>query len=86
MEVTLELSDLVVMQSKHTISHIIHLNKLATGLPVAKILIKYNINNSEDNQEEKNPIDIEFSDQKSDPENDENTIIDFRRSGIQKEY
>ena len=34
MEVTSELSDPVVMQSKHTMSRIIHLNKLATGLPV----------------------------------------------------
>ena len=34
MEVTLELSDLVVMQSKHTMSYIFH-KILATGLPVA---------------------------------------------------
>ena len=36
MEITLELSDLVVMQSKHTMSYILNKN-LATGLLVAKI-------------------------------------------------
>ena len=34
-EFTLELSDPVVMQSKHTMSHIFH-KILATGLPVVK--------------------------------------------------
>ena len=43
MEITLELSDLVVMQSKRTLSHIFH-KKLATGRPLVKILIKYKSN------------------------------------------
>ena len=62
---TLELSDLAVMQSKHTMSHIFH-KIMATGLSVAKTLIKYNNSNNleENNEEEKEPIDIEFTDQK----------------------
>ena len=40
MEVTLELSDPVVMQQKHIMIYIFHKN-LATGRPVAKTLIKY---------------------------------------------
>ena len=47
MEVTLELSGLVVMQSKHTMSYI-PLKILATGLPVAKALIEYNSNRLEE--------------------------------------
>ena len=39
----------------------ISLKKLATGRPVAKTLIKYKINNLEENdEEEKEPINIEF--------------------------
>ena len=41
MEVTLEMSDLVAKQSKHTMYHMFH-KILATGRPVAKTLIKYN--------------------------------------------
>ena len=53
-EVTLELSDPGVMQSKHTISHIFH-----------KTLIKYNCNRLEENdEEEKESIDIELIDKK----------------------
>ena len=64
MEVILELFDLVVMQSKHTISRIFHKN-LATGRPVAKALIKYNSNNLEENDgEEKELINIELTEQK----------------------
>ena len=44
---------------------------LATERPVAKTLIKYNINISEEKEEEKDPIDIEFTEQKTDPYNDE---------------
>ena len=47
MEVILEMSDPIVMLSKHTMSHIFHLKKLATGRPVDKTLIKYNSNDSE---------------------------------------
>ena len=55
---------------------------MATGWPVAKILIKYNSNNlEENNKEEKEPINIELTDQKADPYNDENTI-DFRWSYV----
>ena len=45
MEVTLELSDPVVIQSMHTISHILHFKNLATGRSIAKSLAKYNSNN-----------------------------------------
>ena len=41
---------------------------MITGLPVAKILIKYNLNCSYENEEEKEPIDIKFAEQKADPE------------------
>ena len=38
---------------------------MATGKPVAKTLIKYNINSFEENDEkEKDPIDIELTEQK----------------------
>ena len=47
----------------------------ATGWPVSEILIKYNNNNLEENdEEEKEPINIELTDQKTDPYNDENSI------------
>ena len=46
-------------------SYILHKKKLATGRPVAKILIKYNSNNEEKNNgEEKEQIYIEFNEQK----------------------
>ena len=62
-EVILELSNLIVMQSKHTMSHIFH-KILANSLPVAKTLIKYNSNNSNENDEdEKESINIEFTKQ-----------------------
>ena len=64
MEITSELSDLVVMHLKHTMSCIFY-KILATGLPVDKTLIKYNRNNLKENdEEEKGPINIELSDQK----------------------
>ena len=48
---------------------------MATGRPVAEILIKYNINYLEENDEEaKKPINIELTGNKTDPYNDENTI------------
>ena len=48
---------------------------MATDLPIAKTLIKYNSNNLEENDEEdKEPINIELTEQKSDPYNDENAI------------
>ena len=41
---------------------------MATGLPVTKTLIKYNNRLKENDEEEKEPIDIEFTDQNTDPE------------------
>ena len=47
----------------------IFFKNFATGLPVAKALIKYNSNCLEEKDEvEKEPIDIEFTEQKADPE------------------
>ena len=60
---------------------------MATGRPVAKTLIEYNINYLEENDEEKKePIDIEFTEQNADHEEEkkENTI-DFKWSNVQKE-
>ena len=58
---------------------------MATRRLVVKILIKYNSNNLEENdEEEKEPIDIEFTEQKAGPENDEN-VIDFKWSDVQEE-
>ena len=64
MEFTKELSDLVVMKSKWTMSRIFRKNKLATGFSVAKTLIEYNSNCSEENEEERMPIYIELTEQK----------------------
>ena len=48
---------------------------LTTGRPVAKSLIEYNNNKLEVNdEEEKEPIDIELTEQKTDHYNDENAI------------
>ena len=63
------MSDLVVvMQQKHTI-----------------ILIKYNNNSLDENDEEgKEPINIDLTEQKTDPFNNENAI-DFRWSDAKEE-
>ena len=53
MEVPLELSDLVVMQPKHTMSRIFH-KIFSNWKTSAKILIEYNSNNLEENDEEEN--------------------------------
>ena len=51
---------------------------MATGLTVAKTLIKYNINNLDENdEEEKESINIEFTEQITDLYNGENAI-DFK--------
>ena len=47
---------------------------METGRPVAKTLIKYNNNLEEIDEEEKKPINIELTEQKTDPCNDENVI------------
>ena len=64
-EFTSELSDPVIMQSKRTMSHILHKKNLATGHSVAKTLIKYNNRNrlEENDEEEKERINIEFTEQ-----------------------
>ena len=63
---------------------IFHKKILATGRPVAKILIKYNNNNlGTDDEEEKKPINIELT-VKKDPYNDENAI-GFKWSDLTKE-
>ena len=83
MEVTLELYDLVVMHSKYIMFYIFHLKKLATGLPVVKTWIEYNNSSEENYEEEKEPIDIEFTEIKW-PWNDKNAI-DFSWSDVQQE-
>ena len=58
---------------------------MATGRAVVKTLIKYNSNNLEENdEEEKESINIELTEQKADPYNDENAIK-FRWSGVKEE-
>ena len=58
---------------------------MATGIPVAKIFIKYNCNSLEENgEEEKEPINIEITQQKTDSYNEKN-IIDFRCSNIKED-
>ena len=48
---------------------------MTTGLPVAKNLIEYNSNRLDENdEEEKEPINIELTDQKIESFNDENTF------------
>ena len=54
---------------------IFHKNFRQLVIQLPKILIKYNNNNLEENdEEEKEPINIELTDQKTDPYNDENSI------------
>ena len=62
-KITLELSDLVVMQQKHIMSLIFHKRNLPTGLPVANTLINHNNNSLKENEEEEEmePIGIEFT-------------------------
>ena len=57
---------------------------MATGRPVVYTLIKYSNNSEENDEEEKEPINIEFTEQKIDPYNDENAI-DFKLSGVKEE-
>ena len=55
---------------------------MTSGLPVANILIKYNNNNLEEkDEEEKEQIDIELTDKKTELYNDENAI-DFKWSDL----
>ena len=57
---------------------------MATGGPVAKTLIKYNISLEENSEEEKEPIHIELNEGNTDPYNDENAIK-FRLSDVKEE-
>ena len=56
---------------------------MATGLLIAKTLIKYN-NNLKKNYEKEEPINTEVTEQKTYPYNDENAI-DFKWYGLQEE-
>ena len=47
---------------------------MVTRRPVAKTLLKYNNRLEENDEEEKEPINIELTEQKTDPYNDENAI------------
>ena len=58
---------------------------METGRPVAKTLIKYNSNNLEENEEERESIDIEFTERKPDLYNDENAI-DIKWLNVQEKY
>ena len=57
---------------------------MATGLPVAKALIKYNNSLEEKDEEEREPINIELTEQKTDPYNDENAIY-LKWPGVKEE-
>ena len=58
---------------------------MATGRTVTKTLIKYNSKNLEEkDEEEKDPINFELTEQKTNHYNDENAI-DFRESDVQEE-
>ena len=62
-----------------------YISKMANGKLVDKILIKYYSNNSEESdEEEKEPINIYFTEQKSYPYNDENDN-NFRWSDLQEQ-
>ena len=65
------------MEFKHTRSHLNDLNSTAGFSVEPKFLIEFNGNSWEENDEEKEAINIEFTDQKSDHENYKNAI-DFR--------
>ena len=74
MEIASELSDLVVvMQQKYAMFRIFH--KIFRQLDDQLQKYKNNSNNLEENdEEEKEPINIELTDKKTDPYNDENSI------------
>ena len=57
---------------------------MATGLRVFKTLIKYNNNSEENDEKEKEPINIELAEQKSSSWNDENAIC-FKWSDVKEE-
>ena len=58
---------------------------MATSLPVVKTLIKHNNNSLEENDgKEKEPIELEFTEQKTDPDYNENAI-DFKWSDVEED-
>ena len=76
MEIILELFD--PQQCSKNIQCLVYSIKiLPTGRPVAKTLIEYNNNKEEKDEEENEPIDLEFIEQKTNPYNFENAI-DFK--------
>ena len=84
MEITLELTDPVVMQLKHTMFHIFH-KFLATGIPVSKTLISIKaITWMKTMKKRRNQFILSLLNKKSDPYNDENAI-NFKWSNVQEE-
>ena len=79
-EFDLKWYNFIGMEFKHTRSHLFDSNSTDGFSVEPKILIEFNGNSSE----EKEAINIEFTDQKSDHENYKNAI-DFRLSDKQRE-
>ena len=65
-------------------SHMYFIKTLATDLPVSKTLIEYNNNLEENNEEEKDLINIELTEQKKESYNYENAN-DFRWLDVTEE-
>ena len=83
MEIKSELFSLVVIELKYT-RKIYSIKNLATCFPI-EIKKFINSNNSEENEDEANePVDIEFTEHKTGPDNHENAI-DFRKLNVQEE-
>ena len=57
---------------------------MTTGRPVVKTLIEYNNSLDENDEEWKEAINIEFTEQKADPYNDENAT-EFKWSDVKEE-
>ena len=73
------------MECKHTRSHLFYSNSTVVFSVGPKFLIEFNGNSSEENdEEEKEAINMEFTDRKSDHKNYKNAI-DFRLSDKQRE-
>ena len=83
-QIASKLYNFIGMEFKHTRSHLFYSNSTAGFSVEPKFLIEFNGNSSEENDEEKEAINIEFIDQKSDHENYKNAI-DFRLSDKQRE-
>ena len=70
--------------TQNTLGPVYSIKNLTTCLPVFKYLIGYNSNNTEENEEEKETISIELTEQNVEIENEEN-VIDFRLLNVQEE-